>query len=494
MSSMRVLATGVGGFSAGASRRRSEGKIRPNRRHIPPGVLLALLDVLVIEIAVVLAAAIVSKFGGTGWSLHAWGPALAIAAAATLLLANVQLGLYDIVGQASLRRFRLRVQGTMLMPWPALAMVTIVGGEAYPAASMLTFTCILLLPIGLLAQNVARKALLRIGAWGETAVVVGPSEAAGQLAEHFLDHPELGLRPIGRIGDEPEDRDTLSEPRPLPHLGTVSELDHFTGNAAVAIVLTSNTVSRLEPAQLPFRRVIVVPNVTGPTSLWGSPSGLGEALGFTFFNRSDRTLDYRIKRLLDIGIAAVALIITLPLIGVLAGLVKLVSPGPALYTQERVGLRRAPVAIVKLRTMHLDSERRLQDLLARDQAASNEWNRYMKLSGDPRVLPGIGNFLRRTSLDELPQLWNVIRGDISLVGPRPFPAYHVNRFDPAFQTLRARVKPGLTGLWQVTERSNADLQRQEAIDTFYIRNWSLWLDLYILVRTLPALLSTRGAR
>jgi len=373
-------------------------------------------------------------------------------------------------------------------------MVTIVGGEAYPAASMLTFACIVLLPIGLLAQNVARKALLRFGAWGETAVVVGPSEAAGRLAAHFLDHPELGLQPIGRIGDDPEDRDTLSEPRLLPRLGAVSELDHFAGKAVVAIVLTSNTVSPLEPAQLPFRRVIVVPNVSGPPALWGSPSGLGEALGFTFFNRSDRMLDSRIKRLLDIGIAAVALIITLPVIGVLAGLVKLVSPGPAFYTQERVGLRRALITIVKLRTMHLDSEHRLQGLLARDQAAANDWDRYMKLSRDPRVLPGIGNFLRRTSLDELPQLWNVIRGDISLVGPRPFPAYHVSRFDPAFQTLRARVKPGLTGLWQVTERSNADLRRQEAIDAFYIRNWSLWLDFYILVRTLPALLTTRGAR
>ena len=201
-----------------------------------------------------------------------------------------------------------------------------------------------------------------------------------------------------------------------------------------------------------------------------------------------------LKQMIDYLLAPPLFAVSVPVVVLLAGWIALSSSGSPFYGQLRAGKAGRPIKVWKLRTMYRDAEERLERHLARDTAAREEWVRYCKLSNDPRVLPGVGRFLRRTSLDELPQLFNVLRGEMSLVGPRPLPAYHLGRFDSDFRSLRASVIPGITGLWQISARSDGDLKVQQALDTYYIRNWSVWIDLYILCRTVGAVLSGRGAR
>jgi lipopolysaccharide/colanic/teichoic acid biosynthesis glycosyltransferase len=196
---------------------------------------------------------------------------------------------------------------------------------------------------------------------------------------------------------------------------------------------------------------------------------------------------------MDLAIAGIALIAALPvmLLSILA--VKVASPGPALYWQEREGRKGRTIRVPKIRTMIPDADGAMEELLASDPHLREEWRAGYKLREDPRIIPVLGAFLRRYSLDELPQLWSVVRGDMSLVGPRPFPFYHLDALDFQARRLRNQVRPGITGLWQVSARGVADITVQQKHDIYYIRNWSIWLDLYILGRTCRAVLSGQGA-
>jgi lipopolysaccharide/colanic/teichoic acid biosynthesis glycosyltransferase len=216
---------------------------------------------------------------------------------------------------------------------------------------------------------------------------------------------------------------------------------------------------------------------------------LGIDLPGNLMHRRNRT----IKRAIDLVAGAVLSLIALPVILFFGTLVKLISPGPMFFTQQREGLGGAKLRVRKLRTMHVHAEEKLAAYLDANPEMLQEWQRSVKLVNDPRIIPVIGHFMRRFSIDELPQLFSVVSGAMSLVGPRPFPEYHLSRFGRNFRQLRAIVRPGLTGMWQVTVRSMGNLEQQEMYDTYYIRNWSLWLDAYLLGRTVFTLITGRGA-
>ncbi len=199
----------------------------------------------------------------------------------------------------------------------------------------------------------------------------------------------------------------------------------------------------------------------------------------------DRDLALAGKRLLDVGLGAVALVILAPVMAVIGLLVALVDGGPILFRQTRVGLHGRPFDVAKFRTMQPDAEGQLEELQGRNEIRGPAF----KLTDDPR-LTRTGRILRATSLDELPQIWNVLRGEMSLVGPRPPLPREVDGYD-LWHRRRLSMKPGITGLWQVEGRREPDFDRWVQLDLAYIDRWSIWLDVKIMAKTIPAMFQGR---
>ncbi|KAA9009422.1 sugar transferase [Histidinibacterium aquaticum] len=197
------------------------------------------------------------------------------------------------------------------------------------------------------------------------------------------------------------------------------------------------------------------------------------------------------KRILDVALASVALVLLAPVMALIAFLIRLTEGGPVIYAHRRVGTGGAHFDCLKFRTMHPDSAEMLEEVLRSDPIARSEWQANYKFDRDHRVT-ALGNFLRRTSLDELPQLFNVLRGEMSLVGPRPVTLSEVSQYGADFEAVTS-VRPGLTGLWQVSGRSETTYEERVALDLLYVRSATIWMDLVILARTVRIVLLQRGA-
>ncbi|CAN7236274.1 exopolysaccharide biosynthesis polyprenyl glycosylphosphotransferase [Bosea sp. LjRoot90] len=351
-------------------------------------------------------------------------------------------------------------------------------------------------PLGYYIEALIRGGLLRRDLWTAPTVLYGTMPACMALARELALRPELGLKPVAILLDE--EADALWDAAEIAGLPVITRSQANIISSGIEVALCASGDLHAEKAdwlaRLPLRQIFVVHDASTLQVLNPQLRAMGGLLGLELRSAIHMPRNLRLKRVLDLIVAVPLAFLALPVIAVLALAVKAVDGGPAFYTQPRVGRSGHVFNVYKLRSMYADAEARLAAHLETDVAARQEWERFFKLSNDPRILPGIGQFIRRSSLDELPQLWNVLRGEMSIVGPRPFPAYHNQCFDTAFQALRTSVPPGLTGLWQVTDRSDGDLAVQKRQDSFYIHNWSVWLDFYVLLQTVPAVLLGRGAK
>ncbi|MDX1545624.1 MAG: undecaprenyl-phosphate galactose phosphotransferase WbaP [Rhodothermales bacterium] len=362
------------------------------------------------------------------------------------------------------------------------------------ATSRLTLTMAFALSLVLVpyARTLVKKLLYVAGQWGIPTVLYGNGATTRRVVETLRQEGGLGYHPVAIVDDRPG----RSHPR-AAGLPVYRPTDPALPDAAVAILSVPDvgrhrTAGLLEGPLARYKQVLLIPDLAEVPSLWVRSRDLAGVLGLEVTSNLLDPLARFGKRAADLALVALTLPLWLPLCLAAALAIRLEDGGAALYYQERIGRGGVPFRAIKLRTMVPDAERVLHDALRHDPALQAEWDATFKLRRDPRVTR-TGRWLRRASLDELPQLWNVLRGEMSLVGPRPLPAYHHRELSERTQALRQRLRPGLTGLWQVSGRSDIGNEGMERWDPYYIRNWSIWLDLVILFRTVRALLCRSGA-
>jgi len=335
------------------------------------------------------------------------------------------------------------------------------------------------------------RALARRSGAPERVLLIGSSPMARLLVRKIAAHPEYRLRPIGQLQTDDESGGDPSTA--LPQLGHIDDLESVCLQHGVERLIVIAEVldeekrtDLIRKASALSVRVVVVPDlvdVLGPSVEVDDIEGI-TVLGLNppRLGRSSRVL----KRAMDLGISLAALIAAFPLLLLAAAAIKLTSRGSVLYSQERVGKGGRHFRVYKFRTMVEDAGERAKAL--EHLSAHPAW---LLLERDPRITP-VGDFLRTTSIDELPQLWNVIRGDMSLVGPRPMtPSVH--RHISGWGERRLDLTPGITGLWQVLGRTTIPFEEMIKLDYLYVTNWSLWEDIRLLLRTLPVVLARRGA-
>ncbi len=347
---------------------------------------------------------------------------------------------------------------------------------------------VLYCPLLLLFRAGVREMLRASGLWSLNTLIIASRSVVEQARAALLSDPALGYKLVGST--DLAEAAVLSE-RELQDL--VSDFGADFVVVAVGSGQPSAERAIIGALRRANRPVGLVPAMEGLPVVGLRPHHFFSHDFVMLVSRNNlaRPFSRALKTGFDQFVAAVLVVLFAPLLLALAALVR-GDGGPAFYRHRRIGAAGRGFGCIKFRTMMADSDRVLDDLLASDPIAAAEWAATQKLRNDPRVTR-VGRFLRRSSLDELPQLFNVLRGEMSLVGPRPIVQAEVMRYGDEIEYYY-ETKPGLTGLWQVSGRSDTSYERRVRLDVWYVRNWTLWHDIAILLKTIPAVFLQRGAQ
>ncbi len=407
-----------------------------------------------------------------------------------------QQGLYPGYWLTSREELRRIAIGTTVASLLAMALTFITRTELLYSRPILVGGWLLSLFLAPACRLITRRLASRAGLSGPPAVILGAGQTAATTVAMLQGQFPPALRPVAIFTD-----DTGRTPAAvagIPVVGTPEEAPGWSASHRVEIAIlavsATSTVPHapiIEGHTAVFSRIIVISDLLGAS---GADVVAHEMQGMLALelkrNLLSRSSLYA-KRVIDLALLAISLAVTLPLAAVISLAIVVESGRPAIFGHLRIGKAGKPFTAWKFRTMIGDADQALKDAVIEVPELRAEWEARRKLRTDPR-LTRVGRALRRTSMDELPQLWNVLLGQMSLVGPRPIVAEEVARYGEAMH-LYTQVPPGLTGLWQVSGRSDTTYAERVRLDTHYVRSWSIWLDIVILVRTLWIVATGSGA-
>ena len=367
------------------------------------------------------------------------------------------------------------------------------GWDSINTAFLISFVFSTL--ILLAARSVTHLFLNKTKLGGIPAVIYGTGSTGKLVVDCLLGSIRTGYVPVLMLDDNPLGDDEYRGV-PVIHDTTAGPEVVKRYNIKMAIVATPELDSGrlkllLNTSVSAFRYNVLIPNFFSISNIWMSVRDFNGVLGIETSHKLRLDWNLAIKRFFDLAIVISGGLFLLPFLLIVALLIKINSHGPVLYKHKRLGRNGQYFYAYKFRSMAADAEQKLQKLLESDPAAKEEWEKNRKLQNDPRVT-GFGKFLRRTSIDEFPQLVNILKGEMSLVGPRPIVDEEVEKYGEDFSRIFS-IRPGLTGLWQVSGRSDTNYYERVAYDAYYLQSWSIWLDLWIIFKTFGVVLVGKGA-
>jgi Undecaprenyl-phosphate galactose phosphotransferase WbaP len=402
-------------------------------------------------------------------------------------------GLYPGIGVGPVEELRRLTIST------SLGMLALMGLSFYLrnitswSRAVFGLTWLLLLVSVPIMRKLFRRLAVRLRLWGLPVAVIGENDGATHIYTSLRKNRLIGLWPVLCV-KAPAIQDVF--PAPSDQRQSSWEGKALFRNIDIAIIVPQKApLGAVKNVLLDrthrFKRVILMFDEARIGSVWFTPLHLVEHLGLEVTHQLINPTQQRIKRLIDIVLIFISLPLLLPLFALIALAIKLDSPGPVFYSQRRIGHNGQEIRMWKFRSMVLNAETVLKNYLERDPDMRAEWEQNFKLKQDPRITR-IGNILRRTSLDELPQLWNVLRREMSLIGPRPIVTDEIPLYKDDFEIYK-QVLPGMTGMWQISGRNDLSYEERVGLDVYYVQNWSIWLDLHIFLHTVITALQAKGA-